>query len=1164
MAALLIGGGTPLALAAPCAYQITNAFDNPGGHVATNVCVKNTSFTGNITNEGTISPSGITLQSGTISGLISSSGTIYGGISIDSNSEISSGGIAVLISGPMTGGISNAGAISGLSRGIVVTSVAYFGGASAGGGITNSGTISAANGNAIVVNNVGNFSGGISNSGTITAKTFGIGLGSISTFVGGISNSGTILAGTAAISASGVSTFSGGISNSGTISAAAGGLEATSISNFSGGIANSGSISSLVGMSANSVSTFSGGMTNSGVISGTGMRVENVATFNGGITNTGTISGGKTGINAQDVKLFTGGMTNTGKISARTSGMYAFQVSTFTGGMTNSGTILVAASGAMFAISLSTFMGGITNTGTLIGAGTIAGGGGSGIDVNFVSLFTGGITTSGTVSGGAVGIGLFNNGTFQGGIANSGTVRSNRLGISVSSVAQFGSASNGGGITNSGTISAGHTGVFIKNDGTFVGGLVNSGTITAAQAGLSISFVSMFTGGVTNSGVIAGNIGIIVGPNVSTFSGAISNSGNITGTGGIAIDVSGANNAITINQQGGTVSGEIKLSANADVLNITGGTIAGNIVGSGSSETVNFALGSGSFIYSSPYGFSGVNQVNVNSGSVVLNGSNSATAVDVLGGTLAGTGTLASTVTIHSGGTFAPGVPGTPGTSMTITGNLAFESGAIYLVQVNSATSSMANVSGTATLAGDVLAAFAPGNYLQKTYDILHSGGLNSSTFGNLDYTNLPAGFIANLSYTTTDVYLNLKGVLGSSGGLSNNQSNVANTLNNFFNNGGTLTPNFLTVFGLTGSNLTTALSQLSGEAATGAQQSSFQMMSQFLGLIVDPFASGRSGSQGVSGFAAEQQQASLPPDIALAYASALKSPASQSATAGFDQRWSAWGQAYGGYLTANGNAAVGSNNLTSGTHGVAGGIDYRLTPDTTVGFALAGGGTNWNLAQGLGGGRSDAFQAGIYGTTHYGPAYLSGSLAAANYFMTTNRIAVGDVLTAGFDAQGYGGRLEGGYRYGMGAFGPAASGITPYVALQTQWFHTPGYRETDLNGGGFALAFNARTSDDTRGELGVRFDSLQSFQDMPLLLRARLAYAHDWVGTPAMSASFELLPGTSFLVNGAALPRDSALTTASAALQLTRNWSIEAKFDGQFANTIQVYAGTGTLRYRW
>jgi hypothetical protein len=46
--------------------------------------------------------------------------------------------------------------------------------------------------------------------------------------------------------------------------------------------------------------------------------------------------------------------------------------------------------------------------------------------------------------------------------------------------------------------------------------------------------------------------------------------------------------------------------------------------------------------------------------------------------------------------------------------------------------------------------------------------------------------------------------------------------------------------------------------------------------------------------------------------------------------------------------------------YGFAGGMDYHVAPDTILGFALAGGGTDWALAQGLGGGRSDSFQVGL------------------------------------------------------------------------------------------------------------------------------------------------------------------------------------------------------------
>ena len=58
IAALLVAGGTPPAWAA-CGNNIHASFDNPAAQTTPCVAVTNTSFTGNITNEGTISPGGI-------------------------------------------------------------------------------------------------------------------------------------------------------------------------------------------------------------------------------------------------------------------------------------------------------------------------------------------------------------------------------------------------------------------------------------------------------------------------------------------------------------------------------------------------------------------------------------------------------------------------------------------------------------------------------------------------------------------------------------------------------------------------------------------------------------------------------------------------------------------------------------------------------------------------------------------------------------------------------------------------------------------------------------------------------------------------------------------------------------------------------------------------
>jgi outer membrane autotransporter protein len=180
---------------------------------------------------------------------------------------------------------------------------------------------------------------------------------------------------------------------------------------------------------------------------------------------------------------------------------------------------------------------------------------------------------------------------------------------------------------------------------------------------------------------------------------------------------------------------------------------------------------------------------------------------------------------------------------------------------------------------------------------------------------------------------------------------------------------------------------------------------------------------------------------------------------------------------------------------------------------------------------------------------------------MSTDRFAfAGDHLIASFNAQSLGARVESGYRFGTG-FG----GIAPYAAIQAQSFRTPSYSETDTNGGGFALSFNGRTATDTRSELGARFDRLLAFDPTAVLaLRARLAWAHDWVSDPSLAAVFQTLPGSSFIVNGAVPAQDAALVSAGTELRLANGMSLLAKFDGEFASHSSSYGGTGTLRYAW
>jgi outer membrane autotransporter protein len=171
------------------------------------------------------------------------------------------------------------------------------------------------------------------------------------------------------------------------------------------------------------------------------------------------------------------------------------------------------------------------------------------------------------------------------------------------------------------------------------------------------------------------------------------------------------------------------------------------------------------------------------------------------------------------------------------------------------------------------------------------------------------------------------------------------------------------------------------------------------------------------------------------------------------------------------------------------------------------------------------------------------------------------DHLTSSFTAHNFAGRIESGYRFAM----PVVA-FTPYGAFQAQRLNLPAYSEVAPSGSStFALTYNAQHVATTRKELGAWFDRTVVVADAyAATLFARAAWAHDWGNDRALSTNFLTLPTPAFVINGAAPPPDKALVSGGSELRLRNGWSLTGKFDGEFANRLQTYAGTGTVRYTW
>jgi len=806
-------------------------------------------------------------------------------------------------------------------------------------------------------------------------------------------------------------------------------------------------------------------------------------------------------------------------------------------------------------------------TGTVINSGLITGlttfGGGEGIDfaANNTSIVTVTNNATGVINGDAYGINansaiVYNHGTISAPTAGGGgtglnadtLVLINYQGglITGDAFGVSGSQTPNLTITNFGTISA--TGL----GGTAIAGNVvnvtNSGTISGGTASNAIS---MTTGSVTNNagGLITSDSAAIASSgNTSVF-----NAGTISGGSGTAIFFASGGNTLTL-APGSVINGTAH-GFGADTFQL-GGTTGTDTLDAGLFATQYSGYSTFNKIGGSTWTLTGTNATampwTVSGGILDVNGTLANASMTVsAGGTLGGNGTVGNT-TVASGGTLLPG-NGTPGSFLSVTGNLAFQSGALYLVEVNPVTSTFTRVSGTAALNGLAGASFAPGSYVSRQYTILTAAGGVTGAFSGLQTLGLPSGFTTSLSYDAKDAYLNLTLGFTFGGGLNVNQQNVANALTNFFN----ATGGIPMVFG----TLTPAgLTQVSGELATGSQQATFDAMNLFMGLLTDPFVAGRgngvtSGASAPTGYASTQTSGAARD----AYAMFTKAPP----VGPFEQRWSVWGAGFGGSQTTDGNAALGSNTATSSVYGTVVGADYRISPFTVAGFALAGGGTNFSVA-GSGSGHSDLFQAGAFIRHTVGAAYVSAALAYGWQDITTNRTvtaAGSDQLRAQFNANAFSGRLEGGYRF----VAPWVGGITPYAAAQFTTFDLPGYAEQAIVGSNiFALAYNAKDVTDTRSELGIRTDKSFAMPDGILTLRGRMAWAHDYDPGRSIAATFQTLPGASFVVNGAAQASDSALVTASLEKKWLTGWSAAATFEGEFSDVTRSYAGKGVVRYTW
>lgn len=889
-------------------------------------------------------------------------------------------------------------------------------------------------------------------------------------------------------------------------------------------------------------------------INGTGIvnNSSNVPTFTvgGGLIFSNSSSAGNAAITNNNFLHFSGDSTAGNATLTNNNGATSFMF--FSGNGTAGNATIINNLNSVVNFS-SNGPGGTGNT-----AGSISGAGSYVLNGN--RLTTGGnnatTTVSGVISGSGGQLAKAGTGTLtlSGTNTYTGATTINAGVLNVATIGNGGVAGNLGQASNAAAnlvLSGGtlrYTGATASTDRAFTLTAGTTSTIDVAANNLTISGASAATTGAL----------IKIGNGTLTFTGANTYTGGTTiSAGTLQIGNGGTTGSIA-----GDILNNATLAFNRSNALTYGGVISGNgaLQQNGSGNTTL----NGTNTYTGP--------TTVNAGGLIVNGSialSSALAVNS-GASVGGDGNLPTT-SIGTGGTLSPG--NSIGT-INVLGNLVFTAASTYLVEINPGASDRTNVTGTATLGGATVSAiYAGGSYISRQYTLISAAGGVVGTFNSLVNSNLPANFTPSLTYDANNAYLNLtlnfvptppgptppgptpSGV--SFRPLAENQRNVAGALINSFNtvNGIPAVFGMLTPQGLT---------HISGEHATGTQQTTFDAMDRFLGLLTDPFLGTRASGTpqtGASGFAGEddvqaKRNGSAPEHAAYAKMTG-KAPLSAVI---FERRWSVWSAGHGGTRSTDGNAVTGSQKLTNQVYGSAAGFDYRITPETMVGFALGGAGASFGVDNGLGGGRSEMFQAGLYGRHILGPAYITGALAWGWQDITIDRNTFGNSFRAEYDANALSGRIEGGYRIGM-----VTGGIAPYAAGQFTTFRQPDHAEQLVAGvNTLTLAYSDLTITASRSELGLRGDTSFAAPDAVVTLRARAAWAHNFNTDRSINALFQTLPESGFTVFGAAQAGDGALMTASADAKWLNGFSVAGTFEGEFSRLTDSYAGKGIVRYQW
>ena len=489
------------------------------------------------------------------------------------------------------------------------------------------------------------------------------------------------------------------------------------------------------------------------------------------------------------------------------------------------------------------------------------------------------------------------------------------------------------------------------------------------------------------------------------------------------------------------------------------------------------------------------------------------------------------------------------GTQHAISGTYAQTAAGTLSLRVSPTTSDSLLVTGIGRLAGSVQAVFQPGTKFTKHYTILTATGGLTGTFGQLSTPNLPAFFAGNLTYSGTDVTLNVQAASASLPGLGSNQQAVGRVLDNAFNSGPGL-DQMSALYSVTAAQLPGVLSTLSGSSASVGQSVSLSAGSQFASFLTGRVDT-RVTQQAEAGRGdAEVAQAC---DVVVACDG--------------DRRWSAWGSGFGGAQWINADSKTGAAPSQQSIAGGAFGSDYRTGPDTIIGFAGGASSLSYSVPNNGATGQATGGHFGIYGLHGWDTLHVSGSLTYSRFDGTATRSIVGVGMAEAERSSSVSHQLASHIEIGR-SFETGRAEITPFFAIEPAQLWQPGLVETSVAANGtagvFGLTYQPQATASLPTVLGAQVDGRSEFDGRMMKGWVRVAWVHELLANRTVTAGFNTLPGNNFTVDGATAASDALRVGFGGSYAVAAQASLFANGTAEISDRGQSIGGTAGVRLVW